>query len=71
MTIIGNDEKAESHATNVCKAGQGAKCCKYLIMAMNGWECMKADPADKKLIDDFYSDSTHNANGDNCNGYGK
>jgi|688.fasta_scaffold38826_9 hypothetical protein len=71
MTLIGMDENAQKHTESVCKVGQGAKCCKYLIMAMNGWECMKADPADKKLIDDFYSDSTHNANGDNCNGYGK
>jgi hypothetical protein len=69
MTLIGIDEKATAHVESVCKVGQGKECCKYLIMAMNGWECMKTVPADKKLIDDFYSDSTHNANGDNCNGY--
>ena len=52
----------------VCKIGQGAKCCKYLLMSANGWECGKVTPTSKKLIDDSWASTNHVAQGDNCDG---
>lgn len=51
----------------VCKIGQGADCCKYLVMG-KGFECMKFDPANKKVIDDNWKTTPHIAQGDNCDG---
>jgi hypothetical protein len=71
MSVIGLDDKANKHVNNVCKMGQGASCCKYLVMAPGkGWECMRTDPANKKVIDDNWAKTPHVAQGDNCNGFG-
>ncbi|MGB7240679.1 MAG: hypothetical protein WBC93_01155 [Sulfitobacter sp.] len=50
---------------DTCKVGQGATCCKYLMMG-NGWECAKASPSMKSTIDA----RDMNAKGDNCPGFG-
>lgn len=52
----------------VCKIGQGATCCKYLAMGPNGFECMKANEADKKIIDRNWATTEYVAQGDNCEG---
>jgi len=52
----------------VCKIGQGEACCKYLLMFSKGWECGKVTPTSKKLIDDSWSNTSHVAKGDNCEG---
>lgn len=55
------------HIKDVCKIGQGFNCCKYLVMGVNGFECMKLDENDKRLIDNNWNDSKA-AQSDNCNG---
>ena len=51
-----------------CKVGQGAACCKYLMMAPVGWECGKIDTFMKTNIDGRAD--LMNAKGDNCPGFG-
>lgn len=53
---------------DTCKIGQGAECCKYLVMG-NGFECMKVDPANKNIIDTNWANHEHVAQGDNCDGH--
>ena len=52
---------------NVCKIGQGEKCCKYLVMGKN-WECMKASKENKNVIDSNWATTPHVSQGDNCEG---
>lgn len=56
------------HVKNVCKIGQGADCCKYLVAGGKGFECMKTELANKKAIDDNWFWFPHVAQGDNCEG---
>lgn len=30
-------------ATNICKLGQGEKCCAYIVMGPEGFECSKKE----------------------------
>ncbi len=53
---------------DVCKIGQGAECCKYLVMGGNGFECMKFNRLNKAVIDASWSEFDHVAQGDNCPG---
>lgn len=52
----------------VCKIGQGADCCKYLVAGMKGFECMKVNAADKNIVDQNWATTEHVAQGDNCEG---
>jgi hypothetical protein len=52
----------------ICKLGQGALCCKYLVMGSEGFECMKIDTENKKVIDENWKTVEHVAQGDNCEG---
>ncbi len=52
----------------VCKIGQGADCCKYLVMGGKGFECMRINLANKKVVDDNWAIHDHVAQGDNCQG---
>lgn len=56
------------HVKTVCKIGQRAACCKYLVMGTKGFECMKINPADKDMIDKNWANTEHVAQGDNCEG---
>ena len=56
------------HIKEVCKIGRGAACCKYLVMGTEGFECMKANPANKAIIDKNWELTEHVAQGDNCEG---
>lgn len=53
---------------NVCKIGQGAACCKYLVVGHDGFECMKIDLKSKNVIDINWQQNEHVAQGDNCDG---
>ena len=53
---------------NVCKIGQGAACCKYLVVGANGFECMKVDRMARAMIDKNWEQIKHIAQGDNCDG---
>ncbi len=56
------------YANDVCKMGQGADCCKYLMAGPNGLECAK-DPANFGFKDQIEANNTMTAKGDNCDGY--
>lgn len=58
---------ANEHIEQVCKIGQGAACCKYPLMGMEGWCCGKLDPYLKRLID--AAAHRMKAKGDNCEGH--
>ena len=60
------DDAIERYVERVCKRGQGAECCKYLLMGV-GWECAKTSGA--KLAIDLVWNDTHTAQGDNCKGH--
>lgn len=56
---------------DVCKIGQGSKCCKYLLMAPTGFECAKSNPGEKEMIDINWALHAHVSQGDNCEGVKK
>jgi hypothetical protein len=53
---------------HICKIGQGAPCCKYLLCGADGFECGKTDIKMKALIDHKWAHEDHVAQGDNCEG---
>ena len=55
-------------AVEVCKLGQGADCCKYLMAGEGGLECAKTPGQEPfKILLDAKTDMV--AKGDNCTGY--
>lgn len=50
---------------NVCKIGQGANCCRYILCGQNGFECGKLTKL-KESIDKRVNIMA--AKGDNCKG---
>lgn len=62
------NDKVAPHVLNVCRIGQGADCCKYLVMGAHGFKCMKINESTKVLIDDNWVRNHHVAQGDNCDG---
>jgi hypothetical protein len=59
----------KEHWYNVCKIGQGADCCKYVVGGQKGLECAKENVADKRVIDENWAQTPHIAQSDNCVGY--
>lgn len=57
----------EQRATDVCKRGQGADCCRYLAVH-NGWRCAKLTDGLREMIDKRIAEGTMGAQGDNCPG---
>ena len=53
------------HVRNVCKAGQGNACCRYLVIGSMGFECMKNTEL-KPYLDSRVAMETIVARGDNC-----
>lgn len=52
------------YVMNVCKFGQGAETCKYLLAASEGWQCARLT-GDKATIDRIWAeDSTKIAQAD-------
>lgn len=56
------------HVQNVCRIGQGAFCCKYLVAGSMGFECMKSSLGNKAIIDRAWAKDEHVSQGDNCEG---
>lgn len=52
---------------DVCKIGQGAACCKYLLLGAKGFECGKINEEWRKVVDDNWN-PRKTAQGDNCEG---
>lgn len=51
------------HVRTVCKIGQGAACCRYLIVDPLGFYCCKLNPRDKRNIDQAWERDDHVAQG--------
>lgn len=52
----------------VCRVGQGADCCRYLIGDSAGLHCAKHVPELASLLDERVRLETIYARGDNCPG---
>jgi len=57
----------DERAKNVCKAGKGKDCCRYLTFGSDGWTCAKTTPM-KGIIDSRVDAGMSNAQSDNCEG---
>lgn len=55
----------KEHIENVCKFGQKEKCCRYLLLDANGFECGKLGEF-KEIIDSRVKHMS--AQADNCKG---
>ena len=54
------------HLEEVCKIGQGNKCCRYIGLS-NGWACLKHSSL-KDALDARVRSKAITAQGDNCDG---
>ncbi len=55
----------EKQIKNVCRPGQGAKTCSFLLAGPDGMECAKGTPLEGMI---WARRSTMNAKGENCSG---
>lgn len=55
-------------ATQVCKLGQGAKCCRYLAVGKGGFTCLKGEPNTAEYLDARVAAGTIHSRSDNCTG---
>jgi hypothetical protein len=55
----------DEHRRDVCRIGQGAACCRYLTVGVQGWCCEKRTSL-RHTLDARVSQMT--AQGDNCDG---
>jgi hypothetical protein len=59
----------QEHLKEVCKIGQGDKCCRYVYADGDGIQCAKLDDAFRTMIDTKVALGLFVAIGDNCGGY--
>ncbi|NKK88739.1 hypothetical protein GFL80_31825 [Rhizobium leguminosarum bv. viciae] len=52
----------------VCKIGQGAACCRFMVGGARGIECAKHDPELFEQINRRVAFGSFSAQGDNCEG---
>ena len=52
---------------NICNAGQGNLCCRYLVIGIHGFECVKNTDM-KEYLDARVAMETMVARADNCPG---
>lgn len=57
----------DEHVRSVCRLGQGADCCRYLVMG-DGFQCVKLVPSAQATIDQRVAAGAFTAQGDNCEG---
>ena len=55
------------YLTKICKIGQGAACCRYIVAGGNGISCAKLTGL-KTTIDQRVADGKFTATSDNCEG---
>lgn len=55
------------HIKEVCKVGQGHKCCRYLVVGSDGFECTRMTVQGKAIMDARVLSMT--ARADNCKGH--
>jgi hypothetical protein len=51
-----------------CKIGQGADCCRYMLIGAQGWECGKLLATAKPQLDARAALGMMTARADNCEG---
>ena len=56
-------ELTADEAKNICKLGQGEKCCAFLVMAPSGFECIRMYYPTSAVIFDRLNKGTMNAQG--------
>lgn len=64
-------EIAQDYLKAVCKMGEGALCCRYIVAGTDGITCAKLDRSLKKAIDLRVEAGLFTARGDNCPGWGR
>lgn len=57
-----------NHVEEFCRPGQGAHCCRYLVMDRSGWLCVKHHQDARSVIEYRVASGTMTAIGDNCAG---
>lgn len=57
----------DGHIENVCRIGQGDKCCAYLSAGVS-WACAKEIPGVRAAIEERLELGTMGSKGDNCSG---
>jgi len=57
------------HLKTICKIGQGAACCRYIVGGHEGITCAKNEDIGR-LLDRRVALKLMKAQGDNCPGYG-
>lgn len=56
----------DEHIRDVCRMGQGAACCSFLILGSGGFECAKGTSLEQTLR--VRREFGMTAQGDNCSG---
>ena len=54
-----------------CKIGQGAECCRYLVMGSKGFECALLEESLRNTIDQKADSGNMISISKNCKGYGQ
>lgn len=52
---------------SICRVGQGAKCCPYVLVGHEGFECWRMNYPDNGFIVNRIMEGTMNAKGPACN----
>jgi hypothetical protein len=60
----------DAYAQAVCKTGQGALTCRYLMLGGTGWRCGKLTDL-RGFLDQKAANGEIGAQGDNCAGVDK
>lgn len=60
-------EISEERLKEICKAGQGKECCRYLVFGSEGFECAKHTGL-AVTLDIKVETNTMRAQGNNCEG---
>jgi hypothetical protein len=58
----------EDYVKTICKIGQGALCCRYIVGGPQGLECAKHEPELAAQINRRVAAGAFTARGDNCDG---
>jgi len=62
-------EPEHNHVEMICRIGQGADCCRYLIATKRGFCCAKKHADAKVVLDQRAALHKIRARADNCDGF--
>lgn len=52
----------------VCKIGQGAECCRFIVVSDEGLMCAKNKTVSHDVLNNLVNEGIMTAQGDNCEG---